>query len=67
MGNAMITFFTPFDPTPCDKKSRSEHQTFFLLFGEGLGTRLPQATNAQGLGTRLVLVLVPYVVLVVLL
>ena len=61
------TFFMLFDPTPCDKKSRSEHQTLFPLFGEGLGTRLLQATNAQSLGTRLVLVLVPYVVLVVLL
>ena len=27
-------------PRPCDKKSRSEHQTLFPLFGEGLGTRL---------------------------
>ena len=40
MGNAMITSFTPFDPTLCDKKSRSEHQTLFPLFGEGLGMRL---------------------------
>ena len=36
-GNAIITFFTPFDPAPCDKKSRSEHQTLFPLFGEGSG------------------------------
>jgi len=28
--NAIITFFTPFNPTPCDKKSRSKHQTLFL-------------------------------------
>jgi len=28
--NAIITFFMPFNPTPCDKKSRSEHQTLFL-------------------------------------
>ena len=27
----------PFDPTPCDKKSCSEHQTLFPLFGEGSG------------------------------
>ena len=27
--NAIIKFFTPFDPAPCDKKS-SEHQTLFL-------------------------------------
>ena len=33
MGNAIITFFMPFDPAPCDKKSRSEHQTLFPLFG----------------------------------
>ena len=26
----------PSDPAPCDKKSRSEHQTLFPLFGEGL-------------------------------
>ena len=32
-GNAMITFFTLFDPTPFDKKCRSEHQTLFPLFG----------------------------------
>ena len=25
-----MTSFTPFDPAPCDKKSRSEHQTLFL-------------------------------------
>ena len=36
-GNAIITFFTPFDPAPCDKKSRSVHQTLFPLFGEGSG------------------------------
>ena len=36
-GNAIITFFTPFDPAPCDKKSRSEHQILFPLFGEGSG------------------------------
>ena len=33
MGNAIITFFMPFDPTPYDKKSHSEHQTLFPLFG----------------------------------
>ena len=37
MGNAIITFFTLFDSAPCDKKSRSEHQTLFPLFGEGSG------------------------------
>ena len=30
MGNAIIM---PFDPAPCDKKSHSEHQTLFPLFG----------------------------------
>ena len=35
-GNAIITFFTPFDPVPCDKKCRSEHQTLFLVFGGGV-------------------------------
>ena len=44
MGNA---FFTPFDPTPCDKKCRSEHQTLFPLFRRGLGTRL-----GEGVGRR---------------
>ena len=39
MGNVMITFFMPFNPAPCDKKSRSEHQTL-PTFREGLGTRL---------------------------
>ena len=39
-GNAIMTFFTQFDPAPCDKKSRSERQTLFPLFGEGLGMRL---------------------------
>ena len=33
MGNAIIAFFTPFDPAPDDKKCRSEHQTLFPLFG----------------------------------
>ena len=51
-GNAIITFFTPFDPAPCDKKSRSEHQTLFPLFGEGSGheTRpwLCQVWSKQG-------------------
>ena len=42
-GNAIITFFTPFDLAPCDKKSRSEHQTLFPLFGEGSG----HETNAH--------------------
>ena len=37
IGNAIITFFTLFDFAPCDKKSRSEYQTLFLLFGEGSG------------------------------
>ena len=32
--------FTKYGPTPCDKICCSEHQTLFLLFGEGLGTRL---------------------------
>ena len=32
MGNAIIIFFTPFDPAPYDKKCRSEHQTLFPLF-----------------------------------
>ena len=36
MGNALITFFTSFDPTPCDKKCRSEHQTLFPLFRGGV-------------------------------
>ena len=36
-GNAIITFFMPFDPAPCDKRSCSEHQTLFPLFGEGSG------------------------------
>ena len=42
MGNA---FFTPFDPTPCDKKCRSEHQTLFPLFRRGLGTRLGEGVG----------------------
>ena len=36
-GNVIITFFMPFDPAPCDKKSRSEHQALFPLFGAGSG------------------------------
>ena len=39
MGNAIITFFMPFDPVPCDKKSRPEHQTLFLLFGDEVWAR----------------------------
>jgi len=35
-----MTFFTKYGTAPCDKNCRSEHQTLFLLFGEGLGTRL---------------------------
>ena len=48
-GNAIITFFTPFDPAPCDKKSRSEHQTLFPLFGEGSGH---ETMGRGGMGTR---------------
>ena len=32
--------FTLLDPTSCDKKSRSEHQTLFSLFGSGHETIL---------------------------
>ena len=32
-GNPIITLLTPFNPALCDKKSRSEHQTLFPLFG----------------------------------
>ena len=39
MGNAIITFFIPFDPAPCDKKCCSEHQTLFLLFEGGVWGR----------------------------
>ena len=39
-GNAIITFFMPFDPAPYDKKSHSEHQTLFPLFGEGHKTKV---------------------------
>jgi len=35
-----MTFFTKYGPAPCDKNCRSEHQTLFPRFGEGLGTRL---------------------------
>jgi len=35
-----MTFFTKYGPAPCDKNCRSDHQTLFPLFGEGLGTRL---------------------------
>ena len=35
-GNAIITFFMPFNPAPCDKKFHSEHQTLFPLFGGGV-------------------------------
>jgi len=34
--NAIMTFFTKYGPTPCDKNCRSEHQTLFPLFGEDL-------------------------------
>ena len=37
MGNAIITFFTPFEPAPIDKKCHSEHQTSFRFSGEGSG------------------------------
>ena len=47
-GNAIITFFTPFDPAPCDKKPQNTRPSFrFSGEGsrdetrEGLGTRLP--------------------------
>ena len=42
MGNAIITFF---------KKSLSENQTLFLLFVEGVGTRL-----GEGLANRVMCV-----------
>jgi len=38
--NANMTFFKKYGPTPCDKNCHSEHQTLFLLSGEGLGMRL---------------------------
>jgi len=38
--NAIMTFFTKYSTAPCDRKCRSEHQTLFLFFGEGLGTKL---------------------------
>ena len=38
-GNAIITSFTPFNPTPCDKKCPSEHQTLFPLSGGGVWGR----------------------------
>ena len=41
-GNAI---FTPFDPAPCDKKCRSEHQTLFLLFGKGSGDETTMNTT----------------------
>ena len=34
--SAIVTFFTPFNPTPCDKKCRSEHQTLFPLYRRGV-------------------------------
>ena len=37
--NAIITFFTPFDPTPYNKKCRSKHQTLFSLFKGGVWGR----------------------------
>ena len=40
--NTIMTFFTKYSSTPCDKKCCSEHPTLFPLFGEGLGTRLWQ-------------------------
>ena len=39
MGNAIITFFMPFDPAPCDKKSFRTSDPL-SAFQEGLGTRL---------------------------
>ena len=42
-----MTFFTKYGPAHCDKNCRSEHQTLFPLFGEGLGTRL-SAVHAYG-------------------
>ena len=39
IGNVIITFFMPFDPAPCDKKCRSEHQTLFPLFRGGVWGR----------------------------
>ena len=35
------------DHTPCAKKYRSEHQTLFPRFGEGLGTRVNQYINLE--------------------
>ena len=37
--NAIITFFMSFDHAPCDKKSRSEHQTLFPAFRGGSGNK----------------------------
>ena len=42
MGNAIITFFMPFDPAPCDKKSRQNTRP---AFREGQGTRLVSELN----------------------
>ena len=56
-GNAIITFFTPFDPAPSDKKCRSEHQTRssfrFSGKGSGDGTREQPGKELIGLIPRL--------------
>ena len=41
-GNAIITYFTPFDPALCDKKCHSERtpDPLSAFRGKGLGTKL---------------------------
>ena len=57
MGNVMVIFFTPFDPVPCDNKSRSEHQTLFPLFRRVWARDYIQTANGS-LGMRLVVLIV---------
>jgi len=47
-----MTFFTKYNPAPCDKKCRSEHQTLFPLFRGGSGNETSDRQLAWGLGTR---------------
>ena len=47
-GNAIITFFTLFDPAPCDNKCRSEHsRPSFCFSGEGSGDETNSRTGSR--------------------
>ena len=55
MGNAIITFFTPFNPAPCDRNVAQNTRPSFRFLGEGSGDE----TRMQGGGWGCFIMSVP--------